>query len=514
MPVASAISSRDPARPSLLRWGRVVVAGAAAVALAAGASARQLTNDVRALIDRHHLGGAKVGVVITEAGSDRTLATINAETPLIPASNMKALTSPAAIATLGKDFVFETTLSRDGDRLIVRGSGDPGLGDPELLKEMNLGVEDILRAWVDAVRKSGGSPPTELVIDDRVFDRQYTHATWPTDQLHRWYCAQVAGLNFHTNILSIFAKPTQPGQLATLAYEPKADWIEIQNKAVTKATGANKIGANPRPGTPNSIVFTGEVRFASEEPVDVCFDDPPGFFARLFAERLEAAGLAPAKVRLADPEEQLPAGNTIAVIRTPLDVVLRRCNVNSYNLYAEALMKRMGHALTGQPGSWENGAAALRMQLQDRLGPQDAATVVIADGSGMSRDNRISAGVMARWLEAVAADDRVGRAFLLSLPEAGKDGTLRNRFKGGRLKLDVRAKTGYIRAVSTLSGYVSATPPEGPSETRRLVFSILVNDWPAGTALSEVRAFQNDVVILAHDWLASQPGGRTNLGGN
>ncbi|MEQ1875459.1 MAG: M23 family metallopeptidase, partial [Bdellovibrionia bacterium] len=61
--------------------------------------------------------------------------------------------------------VFETTLSRDGDRLIVRGSGDPGLGDPELLKETQIGVEDILAAWVEAVRKSGGDAPKELVID-------------------------------------------------------------------------------------------------------------------------------------------------------------------------------------------------------------------------------------------------------------------------------------------------------------------------------------------------------------
>lgn len=512
-PALFVLSARRPAsrRPRCsARWW---VAVCAAAVVSAGASARQLTNDVRALVDKRRLGGAKIGVVIAEADSGRTLAALNADTALIPASNMKALTSAAAVAALGKDFVFETTLSRDGDRLIVRGSGDPGLGDPELLKETQLGVEDILGAWVEAVRKSGGQAPTELVIDDRVFDRQYTHPTWPKDQLHRWYCAQVAGLNFHTNILSVFARPTQPGRLAAVTMEPRADWIELQNKAVTKGDGSNKLGANPRPGDPNAFVVSGEVRFASEEPVDVCFDDPPMFFARLFADRLKAAGLGPAKVRLAESQEMLGAGRTLAVIRTPMEVALRRCNVNSYNLYAEALMKRMGRELTGQPGSWENGAAALRMQIQERLGPQDAASVSIADGSGMSRENRVSAATLARWLASFHSDAEVGQAFIASLPEAGKDGTLKNRFKSKKLRLEVRAKTGYIRSVSSLSGYVSDMSG-GSGQPRRLVFSILVNDWPPGAPLSEVRAFQNDVVWLAHDWLLSEGGARAQQGGN
>lgn len=491
-------------------WASRLASAALGLALGAGVSARQLSGDVKGLVDRHLLTQAKVGVVIMDASTGQTLAAYNADEALIPASNMKIVTSAVALGVLGPDFNFETTLERDGGRLILRGSGDPGLADPELLKEMKIGVEDVLGAWVEAVRKTGGGGVTEIVMDDRVFDRQLTHPTWPADQLNRWYCAEVSGLTFHTNILSVFLKPTQPNQPPVVTFEPAASWVDVQNRAVSRNTGTNKVSVT-RSSDANDFVVRGEVRFASEEPVDVALHDPAQFLGRLLADRLKAAGLGEPTVRAAGMEEALTPGQPIAVVRTPMATAMRRCNVNSYNLFAECLLKRAGREVTGQPGSWENGAAAVRMALQERLGPQDASSVSIADGSGMSRDNRVSAGVLARLLANVQEDARIGPAYVESFPEAKKEGSLKARFKGKPLRLEVRAKTGYIRSVSSLSGYVSDS---NGTATRRVVFSVIVNDWPRGVQLGNVRAFQDDVVMLAHDYLAARTTRGAAQGGN
>ena len=180
------------------------------LAVAGSASAQPLQNAIEALFRDSGIGATKMGAIVIDAGTQRVLAEVNADQSYIPASNMKVVTSGAALRVLGPDFEFVTRLNFDaaGNRAVVIGSGDPAFGDPKLLEEMGISAEDLLDIWAKALRDAGFKKGGELVIDDRVFDREYVHPTWPTAQLNRWYCAEVAGVNFHTNILTIFAKPS------------------------------------------------------------------------------------------------------------------------------------------------------------------------------------------------------------------------------------------------------------------------------------------------------------------
>jgi Na+/proline symporter len=99
----------------------------------------------------------------------------------------------------------------------------------------------------------------------------------------------------------------------------------------------------------------------------------------------------------------------LAVIKTPISAVLERCNVDSDNLYAESLLKSAGNKVTGQPGSWSNGAAVVRMQVKERLGADQAALLVMSDGSGLSRNNRVSPEMLARWLANMATFSTAAR---------------------------------------------------------------------------------------------------------
>ena len=97
---------------------------------------------------------------------------------------------------------------------------------------------------------------------------------------------------------------------------------------------------------------------------------------------------------------------------------------------AEALLKRMGHAVTGRPGSWLSGGGVLRNVINERVGePAHIANLYVADGSGLSRDNRVSAALLTDWLNTFVADKRVGDTFINSLAIGGESGTLRRRFR-------------------------------------------------------------------------------------
>ncbi|MCA9298498.1 MAG: D-alanyl-D-alanine carboxypeptidase, partial [Phycisphaerales bacterium] len=342
----------------------------------------------------------------------------------------------------------------------VVGDGDPALGDPRILgsTEPPMTVDALMARIASALHRSGLESVSEIVVDDRVFDRDWIHPSWPENQLNRWYCAEVAGLNFHTNCLTVYPTPASDGFSApTVRIQPGADWIRVDpHRAKTITRGQNTAWIT-RPLTANEFSMRGNVRHANQE-IDVTLHDVPSFFGMLLAQSLRDAGvsidMAGASderpyplVRLARDDERFHDVPATTVVTTSIDDVLRRCNVHSQNLFAESLLKRIGHEVTGEKGSWENGGAVLRMLLTERLGPQAASSTVIADGSGMSRENQVSAGTLTDWLATIYADESIRDAFVDSLAVPGI-GTLDDRFGYPRRPVEmygqVHAKSGYL----------------------------------------------------------------------
>jgi D-alanyl-D-alanine carboxypeptidase/D-alanyl-D-alanine-endopeptidase (penicillin-binding protein 4) len=446
---------------------------------------------------RANLGSTSIGFIVIDPDTDDVLASYSADEEFIPASNQKLLTSGTALATLGPDYSFETQLLVDaerGNRLIVKGSGDPAFGDGILLEEMGMTVDDLLDTWASAWLNTVAGVPSEVVIDDRVFDREYAHESWPREQLNRWYCAEVGGLNFHTNCLALFLSPRQPGERPALRTEPSVPWLQISNRARSVKRGQHTPWAS-RAHETNDITIHGNVRYP-DDPVLVTFHDPPRTFGRMLAERIaERAGKPAPPVRLATPEEVL-VGQPVHVVRTRIETVLERCNTDSHNLYAECLIKATAQKATGQAGSWSGGAAIVRSTMTDRVGPL-AADATVADGSGMSRDNKVTPRVLAEWLVDLGDDDDISEVFMDSLAEPGT-GTLAKWFKANNPTANVYAKSGYLNGVSALSGYV-----QDPQTGKWVVVVTIANEWPRGVRLADVRDFQEKVFMAADEWVAS-----------
>ncbi|GJQ30187.1 MAG: peptidase M15 [Phycisphaerae bacterium] len=479
-------------------WAVCVVLNACAAPTLAQSAALQ--ERVGQAISAGKFGTARVGVVVRDLDSDAILAEVRGQEKFTPASNMKLLTSGAALLVLSPEFRFRTEFQLADGSLIVHGDGDPALADPELLAKMSppMTVGDVLTVVTGAVAREGVTRLKSVVIDDRVFDREFVHATWAADKLDRGYSAQVAGLNFHANVLLAFPRPNAdgPGTPPPFTLQPEAPWLRIENRARTIADGKNSVWIAREPGT-NQFTLRGDVRQASQVGIEVTVNNPPEFFGQVLGGHLAQAGISIDDVRVARADDLLPAGRTLAAIVTPIDEVLARCNADSANLYAESLMKRMGHAVTGEPGSWRNGSSVMRMVLTEHLGAQAAAGVLIADGSGLSRDNAVSPATLCAWLDVLADDPRGGDVFIRSLATPGT-GTLRQRFTGVKLHSRLYAKSGFINGVRTLSGYLVA--PSG----KRVAFSVMVNDIKTDAQTVSARALHEEVVKIADDWLKRQ----------
>jgi serine-type D-Ala-D-Ala carboxypeptidase/endopeptidase (penicillin-binding protein 4) len=505
-------------------------------ALLASSAVAGVDAQAQAMVRAADLRTTKVAIYAEDLQTGQPLISLNADEPMIPASNMKLVTTAAALDTLGPGFVFKTELrwadegvtaraakptadttavpaAASGATLVIRGDGDPGLGDPELLALANKDIEDLLQSWVAAVKAAKITRVRRLLVDDRVFDQEFTHPTWPEAQLSNWYCAQVAGLSFNDNCLDIFPEPTRAGQSPIVRIRPTANFLSTTNKAVTITDASqDNFWVVRKPGT-NDLTFWGKVKSRRTQPLAVTMHDPPIFFTQVLSNRLIEAGIPVEACGRISPDEQLPPGRVLHTIKTELPAVIARCNKDSQNLFAECLMKRLGFAKTGAPGSWENGAAAIRLMLANRLGPT-AAVVNIADGSGMSRDNRVTPRVLVRLLDAMHQDPKTSDIYRTSLSEAGRDGTLKDRLEN--IDGKVYGKTGFINGVSTMSGYLVVGAPKGnqpvavgnapASKTRVVAFSFLFNNFPPQVSVKDLKSLQDRMVkLLEKDYESFAP---------
>ncbi len=505
---------------SIAEFGRSVRGSALAFAACSvlcvqGLMGGPLDRETQRLIERTDLGGGKASVYVVDLDSGEELASYRADTAMIPASNMKLLTTGAALYVLGDSFTFRTQLildeTLDPPLLIIRGDGDPALGDPAIFIGEKPGVTlaTLFDQIAAALQRADVTAISGVVVDDRVFDRDYTHPDWPEDQLNRWYCAQVGGLNFHTNVLNVYTEPSSGGT-PIVRFEPDAYWAQITVRAKSNSRSRDTAWVS-RPQRNNSFTVHGNVSSKSEIPVAI--DTPPMFAGRLLAHELSQRGIAVGgggtdaidTVSLIEPSMELVDSKTIAIITTPIADVLERTNTDSHNLYAEALLKRIGHEITSDPGSWKNGGAVLRMMLAEHLGPEVAENTVISDGSGMSRMNRVSAKTFVQWMRALSRSDHWD-AYAASMANPG-DGTLRRRFDGGELRAELSAKSGYLTGTYALSGVL-----EHPRTHQRIGFSILLNDVRAGATSRNAKPLIDDIVEEIDD-LMSERAGEPAMGG-
>ncbi len=426
---------------------------------------------VREVITAARLKNSSVGVCVIEVRNGRVLCAISERRLLTPASNVKLVTTGAALLLLGRKFEFTTAVYApgqmrehgvlEGDIVVVAG-GDPAISSREHDGDTTAVFDYIAAQVAKSVKLVKGN----LVIDDTVFDREYVHPTWPKDELVRWYCAPVSAFALNNNCVVVAVRPGErPGAQARVILDPPPRYFKVRNRCKTIAAGKSKAWINRLPDS-DTLVISGKLTPKSagvSSPVAVA--DPTRYAATVLKERLAAAGVhIEGEIVLADARTDTSEMALLAEASHSLTAAVRTANKRSHNFYAEMILKTLGRR-AAMPASFADGLKVVATQL-DRMGIKEGS-YRMDDGCGLSRRNAFSALQLACFLRYMAMS-KCADVFIDSLAVSGIDGTLKGRMSEPPVVGNVLAKTGHLRGVNALSGYVK-------SGRGRLAFSILVN---------------------------------------
>lgn len=461
-----------------------------------GSLQADLDNEIAALIKKHGLRNSAIGLKIISLKNGQTVYEKNADTLLVPASNLKLITTGVALARLGADFKYETILYRQGEirdntlygNLVVTSNGDPNISGR--LYEGN--TTSVFEEWADLLKKSGIKEVVgQVIIDDTAFDRDYIPDTWPRDQLGLWYCAPVSAVSFNDNCVDITAFYDKEEGKVGYRLDPPTSYVEVINKCkVSSEKSRHSVGFYRDPEGRTITISGSFYKKAAPYKESIPIDNPGLYFGTVFKETLGRQGVKiSGSARLATKSY---TGQTnlreLGRIQTDLLTSLTIANKNSQNFYAEQILKTIGYQATGK-GTFKNGCSEVQKFLKEHNILPAGQEFRQLDGSGLSKGNRLTADIIINLL-AYLAKHKDGEKFRTTLPLNGVDGTLKKRLNGNGESARIWAKTGYINGVSALSGYLKS------NHSKDYAFSIIINHI---SDVSRARRFQDDVLRLVLD---------------
>ncbi|KPK42619.1 MAG: hypothetical protein AMJ65_07380 [Phycisphaerae bacterium SG8_4] len=430
----------------------------------AGFVKADLAEQIDAIIAKALAQKVKFSIHIIEADSGETVYDHDARELMIPASNMKLMVSAAALKYLGPDYVYRTRVGLSGNQLVVIGSGDPLLGDEKTDEKYGRESGWIFKDIIHALNAKGIDTIEDIIVDSSRFDNERVHPSWPAKDLNKWFACEVSGLNYNDNCVVLTAKNIN-GRVSVFV-EPPTSFLTIINEVEPISTGTSVLGSN-RNRTANKLTVFGRCKDTAG-PIDVAIQRPAAYFGYLLAERLAGAQIE-AKGQLIEKELGEDSDFVLLVeFCTKIEDCMARCNKNSLSLAAEALLKTI--AASGNPdgkgGSWQKG--------QERIGEYllglhiDKSQFYIDDGTGLSRQNELTAYAITTVLSDIY-QSRNWQFYRNTLAVGGVDGTIARHFQDEKYKGRIRAKTGYISGVRSLSGVCHTDGGD-------YLFSILANN--------------------------------------
>ena len=483
----------------------------------------ELRDRIQEILRRPEFAPIQIGLKIKSLDSGRDIFESNGRKLFMPASNMKGYTFATALARMGPEFRFRTSLyanaKPDAAGLLYGDVILYGRGDPSFAASLNEG--DYYKVFNDFAAKVAAAGVKridgDLIGDESFFTGGPLGFGWEWDDLQTYYGAPVSALTSNDNAVDVYVKPGPGvGAPALLAFGPTLTGLTIKNGVTTGAAGTKRaitvrrlLGSGVLEINGNVPLDDKTVKNGYEDSVSVA--DPALVFTTLFREALGRQGITvTGRVRTMDAAARMAAPLDTAKLTElsfwesrPLRQITADALKPSQNLYTELVLRALGqymqeHPLTPaiapvvptpdagptpMPTSVELGIAAVQAFLAEAGVP--AKTIVMVDGSGLSRHNLITANATVQLYEYMSRH-RYALYFFDALPIGGVDGTLKNRFKGTPAEKNVRAKTGTINYVATLSGYVTSAAGE------RFVFSVLVNNYPSE---SNVRRQSIDEIV-------------------
>lgn len=468
-----------------------------------------LKKQIEEIVSQPDLARGFLGVEIVSVRTGKPIFSLNAEKMFTPASNTKLFTTAAALALIGPEYKFRTTLETNGSLdkygrltgdLVLVGRGDPSLSGREMPYNMRTQRDaDPMKVFEmladEVVQKGVKYIDGDIVADDSYFAFERYGEGWSQDDLVWPDGAPVSALTVNDNVIFIQILPgARAGDKAFVSITPFADYYTIDNRLLTTPAGTGrKIYINREPGSTTLTLWGTMPMDDAGVNEGLSIEDPAEFAANLFRHLLEVRGVTVyGKQRTRHTDLASLSTFTSVVIASnsrggddrsltspvgplvlaeyqspPLSEDVQVVNKVSQNLHAEILLRLLGRE-KGTGGTVQAGLEVLRGFLNNAGIPGD--DYLFYDGSGLSRQNLVSPRAVVDLL-IYAKSQAWGKEFHDSLPVAGVDGSLADRFKDLAPTAHVYGKTGSLGGVKTLSGYAVTAKGE------EIAFSILANNY-------------------------------------
>lgn len=453
----------------------------------------RLQRSIQAIFADSIMTGTQYGVKVQSMKTGEIFFEHNSPMLFHPASNMKLLTTATALSRLGVDYRFKTVLAADSgaysfsDTLIDGNLYLIGGGDPFLTLGEMVDMVELLKSS-GIVHISG-----DLIGDESFMDSLSLGSGWMWDDEPATFIPHITALSLERNVTKVVVTPgRRAGDPVNFRFVPYSPEFTVSNSAITIDTlgllrsldELNSLDSLEAPGSLNDdpldvdrdwMKHRNHFKISGKYSIDSGPDTTwlnvvnPGLFATsVFYDLVEQAGITWGGTyrlgTLIDSTETLVIHHS-----EPLSQIVYETNKVSDNLGAELVLKTMAAELTDTVGTAQNGLRIIRSFLQE-IGV-DSSSYRIVDGSGESHYNLINADLVIKLLNHMYHDFRFQAEFLASLPIGGIDGTLSGRMEEGPSFGNLRAKTGTVSGVSTLSGYVATADGE------ILAFSLMVQNF-------------------------------------
>ena len=441
---------------------------------------------------------ASISFMAIDLDSDSIIASFNKEKLLVSASTTKLFTTASAFEILGKNYSPVTKIYSDGPidengvvhgNIWIKGAGDVSMGSKYF---NNLGHEmDFLTAWADSLVDMGIKAVDGAIISDgSLFGYEGPPIGWETDDLGNYFGAFHSGINFYDNTIKLNFDSGKKGTKSTLkSVYPVVEGLVM--KCNVKASSTSRDNCNIY-GVPFSLnrMAIGEIP-ANRGSFEVkgSMPDPEYQLAKewttILLQKGTKVGNGAKCFRLLSPNSKNNYGDTFKLLFShtgkSVNDIAFWTNSKSVNLFAEALLNYLGYAKLGN-GTTTASIGILKNYLSNKISIDD---IVLSDGSGLSRNNYISANHFCNLLSYMYSSSNYP-IFLATLPIAGQTGTIKNLCKGQLGEGRIFAKSGTLNNVKSYAGYVKAL------SGKNIAFSFCVNNF-SGTS-SQIVLKMEDVL--------------------
>ena len=418
-------------------------------------------------------GQANMSVLVQNLNTGEVIDSYRPEHVVPPASVMKLLTTGAALETMGPGFRFPTILEYTGTiensvlhgDLYIKGSCDPSLGWK--------GRTAFLDKWIKAIREAGIQKIDGAVIADMtMLDAEAQNPNWLCEDAGNYYAPGIFALNYYGNTMNIVLQSGEPGSVAkVLKTEPAVEDIYFINHVRCDKITYDGAFVSGLPYSRERYLTGAVPSNLGTFGVKGDLPNPGLLLARHLTNRLREAGITVRRdaTYIADFNPLTPARTVIYThYSEPLSEIIKETNVNSNNLYAEALFRYLGTRYT-LPGTIHNSQDLLRDYWRRRgVTIQNA---IIKDGCGLAPQDAVSAKTFVQLLTIMSRSENK-EAWLASLPISGQSGTLKSLCPQTELEGRIHAKSGTIAGTKNFAGYIDM--PNGDT----WVFAILINSAP------------------------------------